>query len=274
LATYVIGDLQGCLTPLKVLLDKLRFDDKRDTLWFVGDIVNRGPESLAALRFVKELGDSAITVLGNHDLHLLAVIFGTRKVSPKDTLDDILAAPDLDELTDWLRRQPLIHTDQQLRFTLTHAGVYPFWSLATAHALADEVHDMLPTQAFLDFLPHMYGNEPARWNAELDKDATTHDRWRFVINAFTRMRYCQQDGSLDYRFNGPPAIAPRHLLPWYAVERRVTLPTNLVFGHWSSHPGIAPTGIVPTDRGCVWGGSQTAYHLEERITYTCRSSTR
>jgi len=263
LATYVIGDLQGCLTPLKVLLDKLRFDDKRDTLWFVGDIVNRGPESLAALRFVKELGDSAITVLGNHDLHLLAVIFGTRKVSPKDTLDDILAAPDLDELTDWLRRQPLIHTDQQLRFTLTHAGVYPFWSLATAHALADEVHDMLPTQAFLDFLPHMYGNEPARWNAELDKDATTHDRWRFVINAFTRMRYCQQDGSLDYRFNA-----------WYAVERRVTLPTNLVFGHWSSHPGIAPTGIVPTDRGCVWGGSQTAYHLEERITYTCRSSTR
>ena len=135
---------------------------------------------------------------------------------------------------------------------------------------------MLPTDDFLEFLPHMYGNEPAHWNADMtmDKDVATHDRWRFVINAFTRMRYCLRDGSLDHSFNGPPAFAPKQLLPWYAVENRVALPTNLVFGHWSSHPGIAPPGIVPTDRGCVWGGSQTAYHLEERITYTCRSSTR
>ena len=270
MATYVIGDLQGCLTPLKALLDKLHFDDKTDKLWFVGDIVNRGPESLAALRFVKALGDSAITVLGNHDLHLLAVIYGIRTVSPKDTLDDILNAADLDDLTHWLRQQPLIHTDHQLGFTLAHAGVYPFWSLDRAHALGDEVQRMLATDAFIEFLPHMYGNKPARW----DEDHATHDRWRFVINAFTRMRYCKLDGSLEYSFNGPPAVAPDSLLPWYAVKNRVTLPTSLVFGHWSSHPGIAPPGIVPTDRGCVWGGPLTAYHLEERLTYTCRSSTR
>lgn len=264
MATYVIGDLQGCLTPLKVLLDKLRFDDNTDKLWFVGDIVNRGPESLAALRFVRDLGDSAITVLGNHDLHLLAVINGIRKVSPKDTLDDILDAADLDDLTRWLRQQPLIHTDHQLGYTLAHAGVYPLWSLETAHALADEVHGMLPSDDFLEFLPAMYGNDPARWNDDL----ATHDRWRFVINAFTRMRYCLADGSLDCSFNGPPAAAPKNLLPWYRVKNRVPLPTTVVFGHWSSHPAIAPPRIVPTDRGCVWGGALTAYHLEEGFTYT------
>jgi len=288
LATYVIGDLQGCLSPLKILLDKLKFDDKSDKLWFVGDIVNRGPESLEALRYVKALGDAAITVLGNHDLHLLAVINGIRKTSSKDTLDDILDAPDIEELVHWLRQQPLIHTDKQLNATLAHAGIYPFWSLEKAHTLAEDTQAMLSSDTFFEFLPHMYGNTPRLWDDAL----VEHDRWRFVINAFTRMRYCQLDGSLDYDFNGPPAIAlartsatesatdsaiasataPKNstakLLPWYAVENRIPLPTRIVFGHWSSHPAIAPPNIIPTDRGCVWGGPLTAYHVEQGFSYT------
>jgi len=264
MSTFAIGDLQGCYDELMDLLNEVNFDSAKDMLWFTGDLVNRGPQSLRCLRFVKSLGAQAITVLGNHDLHLLAIIYGIRKRSPKDTLDDILDAPDLDELTQWLRQQPLIHTDEQLGFTLAHAGVYPLWTLETAHTLADEIQQLLPDDAFIDFLPYMYGNEPAAWH-DVSSD---NERWRFVINAFTRMRYCQSDGSLEFSSNGPPATASDTLMPWYQVPNRVSLATTVVFGHWSSHPGIAPACIIPTDRGCVWGGPQTAYHLEDGFTYT------
>lgn len=262
MTTYVIGDLQGCLSPLLRLLDHLKYEPANDHLWFVGDLINRGPESLPALRFVKALGSNATTVLGNHDLHLLAVLHGVRKASGKDTLDDIISAPDRDELTHWLVEQPLIHTDEQLGHTLVHAGIHPHWSLEHAHTLAQEVSEAL-TSDLENFLQHMYGNSPSHWS----EDLSTRKRRRFAVNAFTRMRYCHQDGQLDFDFNGPPSIAPDHLFPWYATPNRKPLNTTIVFGHWSSHPAIAPDYAIPTDRGCVWGGSLTAYAIENKESY-------
>lgn len=262
MTTYVIGDLQGCLTPLKKLLDHIRYDPALDMLWFVGDLINRGPESLPALRFVKSLGSNAITVLGNHDLHLLAVLHGLRKASSKDTLDEIINAPDRDELVHWLIHRPLMHTDEMLGHTLVHAGIHPHWTLNTAQALSDEIGKAL-TDELEDFLSHMYGNSPSRWAEDLG----SRKRRRFAINAFTRMRFCYEDGQLDFDFNGPPSLAPDNLYPWYATPNRTALDTTIVFGHWSSHPAIAPSHAIPTDRGCVWGGSLTAYGIETKTSY-------
>ncbi len=249
MTTYVIGDLQGCLDPLERLLDKVHFDPASDRVWFVGDLVNRGPKSLQTLRYVKAMGRSAVTVLGNHDLHLLAVAYGYRKPSGKDTLKRFLAASDRDELCDWLAARPLLHTDTELGHTLVHAGIHPHWSLKRATRLAKKVQKALvkdPDKLFAT----MYGNTPANWSKGLEKEA----RNRFAINVFTRMRYCQLDGSLDFDFNGSPASAPEHLLPWYALPDRKKLPTRVIFGHWSSHPSMSPSHLKPTDRGCVWGG--------------------
>jgi len=257
MTTYVIGDLQGCLTPLQRLLDKIAYNPANDALWFVGDIVNRGPQSLDTLRFVKSLGKSAITVLGNHDLHLLAVVQGVRKVSSKDTLDDILGAPDRDELCRWLSRRPLMHTDVTLGHTLVHAGIHPHWSLKRAQKMAIEVQDTL-RHDLDDFLWHMYGNTPAEWCKAL----SPRKRLRFSVNAFTRMRYCTANGKLDFKFNGPPLAAPKALYPWYRTPDRKQLDTRIVFGHWSSHPSMSSADVVPTDRGCVWGGSLAAYAIE------------
>lgn len=262
MTTYAIGDLHGCLTPLRRLLDHLSFDPAADTLWFVGDIVNRGPESLETLRFVHALGDRAISVLGNHDLHLLAVAHGVRKFSSKDTLQEILDAPDKEELLHWLASRPLLHVDETLRHTLVHAGIYPGWSLKRAQKLSAELHAVL-THELPDFLSYMYGNTPAKWNKEL----STRKRRRFAINAFTRMRYVLPDGSLDFDFNGAPALAPKPLLPWYALPDRKPLATTLIFGHWSSHPSMCRPGIIPTDRGCVWGGDLAAYAIETRTSH-------
>lgn len=257
MTTYVIGDLQGCLTPLQNLLDKLQFDPKSDILWFVGDLVNRGPESLETLRFVKNLGKSAISVLGNHDLHLLAVHHNVREASAKDTLQTILRAPDREELCHWLSHLPLLHTDVNLGYTLVHAGIHPHWSLKRAHKLADELHQVL-TEELEDFLRYMYGNTPAQWS----KDLSPRKRRRFAINAFTRMRCCHPDGSLDFEFSGPPQTAAKKLYPWYVLPDRKPLETRIVFGHWSSHPGMSPDHVLPTDRGCVWGGSLSAFAIE------------
>lgn len=262
MTTYAIGDLQGCLSPLLRLLDKLAFDPANDRLWFVGDLVNRGPESVEALRFVRDLGDSAITVLGNHDLHLLAVLYGVRKNSGKDTLKGILSAPDREELAQWLATRPLLHVDHELQHVLVHAGLYPGWSLKRAQKLADELHRVLSNN-LKSFLGYMYGNSPARWS----KDLPLRDRHRFAINAFTRMRYCHTDGTLDFSFNGPPARAPEALRPWYRLPPRKPMDMNIVFGHWSSHPAICKPGIIPTDRGCVWGGDLVAYALETRTSH-------
>ena len=262
MTTYVIGDLQGCLTPLQRLLDHLKFEPADDTLWFVGDLINRGPESLETLRYVKALGKNAITVLGNHDLHLLAVVHGIRKASAKDTLDEIVGAPDRDELCHWLSRRPLLHIDKELGHTLVHAGIHPQWSLKRARKMSREVHRVLKDD-LQGFLACMYGNTPTHW----DKHLPPIERQRFAVNTFTRMRYCYADGGLNFDFNGPPSIAPTSLYPWYAAPNRKTLDTQIVFGHWSSHPAICKSGIIPTDRGCVWGGSLAAYAIESRTSH-------
>ena len=262
MTTYVIGDLQGCLSPLERLLDQLRYEPSNDTLWFVGDLINRGPESLESLRYVKALGNSAITVLGNHDLHLLAVVHGIRKPSGKDTLDDIINAPDRDELCDWLAMRPLLHTDAELGHTLVHAGIHPQWSLKHAHTMSQEIQSALKDD-LPGFLATMYGNTPSRW----DKNLSTIKRQRFAVNAFTRMRYCYEDGELNFDYNGPPSTAPKNLYPWYLVPGRLAVDTQIVFGHWSSHPAICKHGIIPTDRGCVWGGSLAAYAIESGTSH-------
>lgn len=262
MTTYAIGDLHGCLTPLHRLLDHLAFDPNADTLWFVGDLVNRGPDSLGVLRFIRSLGDSAISVLGNHDLHLLAVAHGIRKNSGKDTLQEILDAPDRDELLQWLAARPLLHVDKKLGHTLVHAGIHPHWTLQSAQKLSAELHTVL-TQELDDFLSYMYGNTPGKWSKKL----SPKKRRRFAINTFTRMRYCRPDGSLELDFNGPPAQAPRSLLPWYALPDRKPLPTTIIFGHWSSHPSICRPGVIPTDRGCAWGGDLAAYAIETATSH-------
>jgi len=264
MTTFVIGDLHGCLDPLKQLLDKIQFNPGDDTLWFVGDLINRGPQSLETLRFVKSLGDSAITVLGNHDLHLLGVMHGVRSVSTKDTLDDILNANDLDEITDWLRRRPLLHHDADLQVTMVHAGIHPKWNLKTAMELAVEVETVLRHDQIEERLPRLFGNKPCKWSKKLGK----WDRRRFALNVFTRMRYCTSEGKLDFSSTAAPAKAPKSLVPWYKVAERKTIPGRIVFGHWSSHPAYAVSNVVPMDRGCVWGGALTALELESGNSLT------
>jgi len=207
------------------------------------------------------MGDNAITVLGNHDLHLLAIVHGIRKVSAKDTLDEILSATDRQELCHWLANRPLLHIDKQLGHTLVHAGIHPHWSLIQAEKMSYEVHQALKDD-LQGFLSTMYGNTPKHW----DKNLPPSERQRFAINAFTRMRYCDADGGLNFDFNGPPAVATSSLYPWYAVPHRIALDTRLIFGHWSSHPAICKPGIIPTDRGCVWGGSLVAYAIESQTS--------
>ena len=262
MTTYVVGDLHGCLDPLQRLLEKARFDPANDKLWFVGDLINRGPRSLETLRFAKSLGDQCIAVLGNHDMHLLGAIHGLRKPSAKDTLDDILAASDLAELTDWLRHRPLLHDCETTGFTLVHAGIHPAWDLEKAKAMATEVESVLRSDNYTDLLEKLFGNKPSKWSSKLGQ----HRRRRFAINVFTRMRYCTKSGELDFSYNGPPAKAPKTLLPWYAVKQRKDLPRRVVFGHWSSHPAFAISNVIPLDRGCVWGGCLTALALETGVS--------
>jgi len=262
MTTFVIGDLHGCLTALQKLLDKIHFSSVDDELWFVGDLVNRGPQSLETLRFIKSLGNDAICVLGNHDLHLLAVINGIRATSGKDTLDDILAADDLDELTHWLRHRPLLHNSPALNVTMVHAGIHPRWDLETATSMAREVEKALRSEKYVEFLQRMYGNKPAKWSRKLGK----HRRRRFAVNAFTRMRFCTRDGELDFSSTSPPDKAPKGLVPWYAVTKRKPIEGHILFGHWSAHPGFAVSNVVPLDRGAVWGGSLCALALETGVT--------
>lgn len=257
---YAIGDLHGCLDPLHRLLDKISFDPPRDRLWFVGDIVNRGPQSLESLRFVKSLGDSALTVLGNHDLHLLAVLHQVRKPSSKDTLDFILTCHDKEELIDWIRHQSIMHWDEHRNIALVHAGIHPHWSLPTALAEASALENTLRRDDYAEFLIDMYGNSPRNWS----KTLSGTDRLRFAVNVFTRMRYCQRDGTLDFTHNGPPTTAPPTLLPWHSAQRSEPIGASVIFGHWSSHPAIAPPHLIPIDRGCVWGGSLVAFDIDHR----------
>ena len=259
MAVWAIGDVQGCYQPLDRLLKQIRFDTSRDTLWFTGDLVNRGPDSLRVLRFVRGLGDRAITVLGNHDLHLLAVDAG-QPARRRDTFDEVLRAPDRRALVDWLRQQPLLHHDDGLGYTMVHAGLLPAWTLDDAVHLAGEAEAVLRGARLDGFVAHMYGNLPDRWSEQLHG----HDRTRVIINAFTRLRYCDLDGGMDLHQKGAPGSQPADLLPWFAVPKRRNRDLRVVFGHWSTLGRYSDHGVIGLDSGCVWGVELTAVRLDVR----------
>lgn len=258
MSIYAIGDLQGCHAELERLLDRLDFDPAVDRLWFAGDLVNRGPESLAVLRRVRALGDSAIVVLGNHDLHLLAVAAGNAKHSKKSTLGAILRAPDRDELLDWLRRQPMLHHDPDLGLTLVHAGLPPQWDLAEALTCARELETVLRSDDYSEFLHAMYGNEPARWSPDLGGI----ERLRFITNVLTRLRFCTPDGTLALKEKGEIGSQEPGLLPWFQVPGRRTRQDRIVFGHWSALGYWSGENVWAIDSGCLWGGALTALRLD------------
>ena len=258
MALYAIGDLQGCLEPLERLVDELAFDPARDRLWFVGDLVNRGPDSLGCLRFVKGLGSSAVTVLGNHDLHLLCVAEGIEKARPRDTLEGVLAAPDRDELVDWLRRRPLMHVEGA--FAMVHAGLLPEWSTPRARELAGEVEVVLQGPDWRRFLSRLYGNEPSRWDDALSGD----DRLRAIVNAMTRLRVCSADGAMDLSFKGEPGEVHSHRIPWFDMPARASATHTIVCGHWSALGLHVGEKVLSLDSGCVWGRALSAVRLNDR----------
>jgi bis(5'-nucleosyl)-tetraphosphatase (symmetrical) len=265
MATYAIGDIQGCFDTLRRLLAHIPFNRSRDTLWFVGDLVNRGPRSLETLRFVRDLGSAAVTVLGNHDLSLLLAAEGYGKRGKGDTFDEILAAYDRDDLLDWLRRQPLCHVDNG--FCLVHAGLLPQWTVVQARALAAEVEAALVSDQWHKFLANMWGSEPAAWRDDLEG----WPRLRVIVNAMTRMRFCSPQGVMDFRVKGEVAKAPSGYLPWFEVPDRRSADTVLVTGHWSALGLKIQPNLLAIDSGCLWGGPLTAIRLEDREIFqvTC-----
>ena len=255
MANYVIGDVQGCLPALEKLLDKIRFRPGHDQLWFAGDLVNRGPDSLGVLRLVSSLGNSVRCVLGNHDLHMLAVYSGYRKAHRRDTLDEIFASPDHHDLMNWLRHQPLMFTAYDRSHVLCHAGLYPLWTLEEAEQEARYVEQCLRTENYQDLFAIMYGNSPSRWKPGRNDEK----RLRFAINCFTRMRYCQSDGSLEFHEKGKPGSQSDGLLPWYELPGRKNRDRTIMFGHWSTVGETGDNSVIALDTGCVWGGYLTAY---------------
>jgi bis(5'-nucleosyl)-tetraphosphatase (symmetrical) len=268
MVTYAIGDVQGCYTTLLALLDTLSFDRTRDRLWFAGDLVNRGPHSLEVLRFIKALGDRAVTVLGNHDLHLLSVAYGQRTLKSRDTLTDVLEAPDRDALLTWLRQQPLLHHDAALGMTLVHAGLPPQWTLTMARDSAAEVESLLRSDHAQEFFAHLQTTVVSQWATTL----STWERRGYITACLTRLRYCDPTGKLDLHTTGPPGSQPAPYLPWFDIPGRATAHLHIVFGHWASLGPCSAPGVYPLDTGCVWGRTLTAMCLEthERISVACR----
>ena len=260
MAVFAIGDVQGCRDELDTLLDRLQFDASRDRLWFVGDLVNRGPRSLDTLRFVKSLGDAAIAVLGNHDLHLLAIARGGADWRKGDEgLRQIVEAPDADELLDWLQARPLLHHDPRLGVSLLHAGLPPQWSLQTAESCALDVQRRLLGEKAGQLYERMYGNEPDTWRDDLDG----WDRIRFTINALTRLRVCDAGtGRMVLKFKGAPADAPRGTQPWFRIAWRKSAGERLVVGHWSAMGYVNEDRVLGLDTGCVWGGTLTGQRID------------
>lgn len=261
MSIYAIGDVQGCFEELQKLLDKIKFDPAEDSLWFAGDIINRGPQSLQTLRFIKKLGDNAITVLGNHDLHLLAIANGRGQQGRKDTLKNILKADDRDELLDWLLHRPLMHYHEELDIALTHAGIYPLWSIEEALGYASELEAVLQGRKSHEFFQHMYGDKPRGWSNQLKG----WSRIRFITNAFTRMRYCDADGHLLLRDKGKPGNQPEGVMPWFQHPAHAGKKTRFIFGHWSTLPNPNIENLYPIDTGCLWGGMLTALKITKKL---------
>lgn len=261
MSRYVIGDVQGCVEPLKRLLDTLPLGSD-DQLWFTGDLVNRGPHSLEVLRLVKALGPRARTLLGNHDLHLLCVAEGFAKQHKGDTLAEVLDAPDRLELLTWLRSQPL--AIQEDGFLMVHAGVFPTWTSEQTIRLANEVQAFLSSPDYRDFLTVMYGNKPDAW----DESLSGFDRLRAIINALTRMRLCSPEGIMNFSHKGELADAPIGLIPWFTVPHRATQYDTVIFGHWSALGLVMKPNLIGVDTGCLWGRTLTAVRLENREVFS------
>ncbi len=263
MATYAIGDVQGCYDELKTLLTQIKFNSDRDQLWFCGDLVNRGPKSLETLRFIRSLEDNAISVLGNHDLHLLATAYDHRKPGKKDTFDSILQAADAPDLLEWLRRQPLAFHDKDKNITMLHAGIHPDWSIIKTLQLANEIEKLLQSDNHINFYKHMYGDKPSVWHDDL----SGWSRYRFITNILTRLRYCDEQGKPALNAKGPPGSQAKYLLPWYDIPDRQSKNDDIIFGHWSTLPHAGISSINNTyaiDSGCLWGGLLTAMKIDEK----------
>jgi bis(5'-nucleosyl)-tetraphosphatase (symmetrical) len=268
MSTYAIGDIQGCLFALEKLLQEIHFDPNKDVLWFTGDLVNRGPQSLETLRFIKNLSSQQKIVLGNHDLHLLAMAHNAHQGWADDTLIPILTAPDREDLIAWLLHQSLLHHDEVLGFTMIHAGLAPSWDLTLAKTLAAEVETILQSDQRIDFFHHMYGNEPAQWNENL----TGWERIRCIVNYFTRARFCHIDGSLELTTKENMRLEQTDLIPWFRIPDRRNANLKIIFGHWAALGGITKTpNTFALDTGCVWGYCLTAMRLEDlqRFSVSC-----
>ena len=263
MATYAIGDVQGCYDEMRRLLDTVVFDPAQDELWLVGDLVNRGPRSLEVLRYVRTLGERAVTVLGNHDLHLLVVAAGVRKAHRGDTLDALLSAPDRDELLDWLRRQRLMHAGSG--YAMVHAGLLPQWTITQALALAREVEAALQGPDHGEFLRRMYGNAPVQWHDDL----AGYDRLRIIVNAMTRLRLCTPAGAMEFTHKTGLQNLPPGYLPWFDIEGRASRDTPVLFGHWAALGLILRPDVLGLDSGCVWGRRLTVVRLEDRRVFQC-----
>jgi bis(5'-nucleosyl)-tetraphosphatase (symmetrical) len=262
MSTYAIGDLQGCYAELQDLLALIGFNATRDRLWFVGDLVNRGPASLEVLRFVKDLGDRATVVLGNHDLHLVLRAEGMGRDSNDDTIAPVLEAPDRDELMAWLRGLPLFHVEGE--YAMVHAGLLPQWSVEQAVELASEVSTALSKKKkYIDFLENMWGSKPDHWSDDLE----AWDRLRVIVNAMTRMRFCSANGVMEFHAKGKPENAPEGYMPWFSIPNRASLSHTLVCGHWSALGLRVEDKLLTLDTGCLWGGQLTAVRLEDRVIF-------
>lgn len=260
MANLLIGDVHGCYDELMLLLDKAQFDPANDTLWFTGDLVARGKKSLEVLRFIKSLGDKTNLVLGNHDIHLLATYQKIKKPKPKDHLDELLAAPDCDELIDWLRHQPLLQLDPELKLIMVHAGIPPNWSLEQTVTFSCLIEKKLRSDNYTKWLNKLYGDSPTQYSP----DFTQSELLRYSCNALTRMRYCYEDGSLDFNCKKAPNEAPTDLKPWFDFPSQIINDGyRIAFGHWASLEGKgAPPSFYALDTGCCWGGKLTLLNYE------------
>lgn len=262
MATYAIGDIQGCYDSLRRLLDLCAFDPAADRLWLVGDLVNRGPKSLETLRLIKSLGPAALTVLGNHDLYLMMVAEGGAKFRAKDdTLQPIFDAPDCAELIHWLRQQPLCHTEGE--YCLVHAGLLPQWTAARARELSREVETVMQGPDYREFILNLWGSEPAGWSDDLRGWA----RLRVIVNAMTRMRFCTPKGVMEFKAKGKLNKTPAGHLPWFDAPKRKSADSVLVTGHWSALGLKITPNLLALDSGCLWGGNLTAVRLEDRRVF-------
>ena len=258
MATWAIGDVQGCAAELEALLDRIGYSPARDRLWFVGDLVNRGPRSLDVLRLVAGLGDSAIVVLGNHDLHLLAAARGAGLRDGDESLAPVLAAPDRVRLLDWLQSRRMLHHDASLDRTMIHAGFPPQWDLDRARGCAADLERVLQGESSGAFFAHMYGNQPDTWRDDLEG----MDRLRFTVNALTRLRACDASGRMLLKLKGPVDRLPAGTMPWFRVPGRLSAGIRVVCGHWSALGYHDADGVLALDTGCVWGGTLTARRLD------------